>query len=301
MDITAALVKELRERTGAGMMECKKALVENQGDIEAAIAAMRKSGQAKAAKRAGRIAAEGLIVIQQNSNNSRAAMIEVNCETDFVAKGDDFKKFCVTLAESVLDTRPINLSALMVMPFFAGKTGGTSVEEARQELIAKVGENINVRRYVLMNAHDTGCLGIYLHSNSRIGVIVDMRSGTPELAKDVAMHIAASRPICIKPEEVSAELLAKEREIYAAQAATSGKPANVIDKMVEGRVQKFLNEVTLLGQPFVKNPEQSVGALLQAGQGNIVHFERFEVGEGLEKRTDNFAEEVLKQVQGAVN
>ncbi|OQW95833.1 MAG: translation elongation factor Ts [Beggiatoa sp. IS2] len=297
MEITAALVKELRERTGAGMMECKKALVENQGDIETAIAAMRKSGQAKAAKRAGRIAAEGLIVIQQNG--SRAAMVEVNCETDFVAKGDDFKKFCTTLVESILDTRPINLSALMVMPFFAGKTGGISVEEARQELIAKVGENINVRRYVLMNAHDaTSCLGVYLHSNSRIGVIVDMRGGTPELAKNVAIHIAASRPICIKPEEVPAELLAKEREIYAAQAATSGKPANVIDKMVEGRVQKFLSEVTLLGQPFVKKPEQSIGQLLQTGQGNVACFERFEVGEGLEKKADNFAEEVLKQVQG---
>lgn len=299
MEITAALVKELRERTGAGMMECKKALVENQGDIEAAIAAMRKSGQAKAAKRAGRIAAEGLITIQQN--NHRVAMLEVNCETDFVAKGDDFKKFCATLAESVLDTRPINLSALMVMPFFAGKTGGISVEEARQELIAKVGENINVRRYVLLNAHDSGCLGVYLHTNSRIGVIVDMRGGTPELAKDVAIHIAASRPICIKPEEVPADLLDKEREIYAAQAATSGKPANVLDKMVDGRMQKFLNEVALIGQPFVKKPEQTVGELLQAGQASVAQFQRFEVGEGLEKKADNFAEEVLKQVQGAGN
>jgi len=289
MKITAALVKTLRERTGAGMMECKKTLVDSDGDIEAAIQAMRKSGITKAEKKAGRIAAEGLITIQQKDNH--AAMVEVNCETDFVSKGDDFKAFCDALVALVLTERPADLKTLM-----DAKLGGKNVEEVRKDLIAKIGENINVRRFALMEKHEN--IGVYLHGK-RIGVLVDMRGGSDELAKDVAMHIAASRPLCVSKDQVPAETIAKEKEIYRAQAVTTGKPDNIIDKMVEGRLKKFLGEITLLGQPFVKDPEQNVEKLLKVeGKGaRVVHFERFEVGEGIEKKSDNFVEEVMQQVQ----
>lgn len=290
MKIPAATVKELRERTGAGMMECKKALDETKGDIEAAIELMRKTGQAKAAKKAGRIAAEGLIVIQQDDKH--AAMIEVNSETDFVSKGDDFKEFCDMVAATVLRECPTNLETLMGTPMNNGKT----VEEARKDLIAKIGENTNVRRFTLMDSQ-TGNLGIYLHG-TRIGVLVDMRDGSKELAKDIAMHIAASRPLCVTPEQVPAEIIAKEKEIYQAQAAESGKPPKIIEKMVEGRLKKYLGEVTLLGQPFVKDPDQTVEKLLKSQGATVLHFERFEVGEGIEKKSENFADEVMQQVQG---
>ncbi|MCK5524497.1 MAG: elongation factor Ts [Thiomargarita sp.] len=289
MKITAALVKELRERTGAGMMECKKALVESGGDIEAAIEAMRKSGQAKAAKKAGRIAAEGLIVIQQDSNH--AAMVEVNSETDFVSKADDFKGFCDALAATVLRECPSNLEALMAAPFI---NSDKSVENVRQDLIAKIGENVNVRRFALMESQKN--LGVYLHG-ARIGVLVDMRGGDAELAKDIAMHIAASRPLCISPDQVPTEVIDKEKDIFAAQAANSGKPAHIIEKMVGGRINKFLGEVTLLGQPFVKEPDQKVEKLLKAKEATVVHFDRFEVGEGIEKKSENFADEVMQQVK----
>ena len=292
MEITAALVKELRERTGAGMMECKRALVENGGDIEAAIEAMRKSGQAKAAKKAGRVATEGLIVIQSRDNE--AAMLEVNCETDFVSKGDDFKDFCNAVVTSVLKDHPNNLETLMATSL-AGSD--KSIEEARKDLVGKIGENIQVRRFATVNVQE-GCLGVYLHG-TRIGVLVNMQNGSVELAKDIAMHIAASRPMCVSAEQVPADEIAKEREIYTAQAASSDKPAHIIEKMVEGRLKKFLGEVTLLGQPFVKDPDQSVEKLLKTHGASVVHFERFEVGEGLEKKGDNFADEVMQQVQGA--
>ncbi len=282
MKITAALVKELRERTGAGMMECKKALTENAGDIEAAIEAMRKSGQAKAAKKAGRIAAEGLVIIQQNDKN--AAMVEINCETDFVTKADDFKAFCENVANTVLRNTPSNLEALQ-----------NSVEEARKELIAKIGENINVRRFALMEAN-TDKLGVYLHG-TRIGVLVEIEGAEPTLIKDVAMHIAASRPLCISEDQVPADILEKEKEIFTAQAANSGKPANIIEKMVAGRIKKFLGEVTLLGQGFIKEPDKTIADLLKSSNATIKHFERFEVGEGIEKKTDNFADEVMQQAQ----
>jgi elongation factor Ts len=292
MKISAALVKELRERTGAGMMECKKALVANGGDIEAAIKAMRKSGQAKAAKKAGRIAAEGLIVVQQDNNH--AVMVEVNSETDFVSKADDFKDFCDAVAATVLRESPRNLEALMAAPIVGGDK---SVEGARKDLIGKIGENINVRRFALMDAQ-AGNLGVYLHG-TRIGVLVDMRGGSAELAKDIAMHIAASRPQCVLAEQVPTDTLAKEKEIFSAQAASSGKPAHIIDKMVEGRIRKFLGEITLHGQPFIKEPEQSVEKLLKTNNASVVHFERFEVGEGLEKKNENFADEVMQQVQAS--
>jgi len=287
MEITAALVKELRERSGAGMMECKKALVENNGDIEAAIEAMRKAGQAKADKKSGRIAAEGLIIVQQESN--RVAMIEVNCETDFVSKGDDFIGFCKGVVATVLQQRPADLDGLLASQY----TGATkTVEEVRKDLIAKIGENINVRRFTLLETANN--LGIYLHG-TRIGIVVEMEGGSVGLAKDVAMHVAASRPICVSPDQVPAELIAKEKEIYAAQAAESGKPANIVEKMVEGRLKKFLDEVALVGQPFVKDPDQSIGKLLQAANAKVIRFERFEVGEGIEKKVENFADEVMKQ------
>lgn len=287
MEITAALVKELRERSGAGMMECKKALVENNGDIEAAIEAMRKAGQAKADKKSGRIAAEGLIIVQQESN--RVAMIEVNCETDFVSKGDDFIGFCKGVVATVLQQRPADLDGLLASQY----TGATkTVEEVRKDLIVKIGENINVRRFTLLETANN--LGIYLHG-TRIGIVVEMEGGSVGLAKDVAMHVAASRPICISPDQVPAELIAKEKEIYAAQAAESGKPANIVEKMVEGRLKKFLDEVALVGQPFVKDPDQTIGKLLQAANAKVIRFERFEVGEGIEKKVENFADEVMKQ------
>jgi len=290
MKITAALVKELRERTGAGMMECKKALVDCSGDIEAAISAMRKSGQAKAAKKAGRIAAEGLIVIQQDGNH--AAMVEINSETDFVSKGDDFKEFCDAVAATVLRDCPSNVEALMAAPLISGEK---NVEEVRQDLIAKIGENVNVRRLALMDSQKD--MGVYLHG-TRIGVLVKMQGGDAELAKDIAMHIAASRPLCVSADQVPTEVIDEEKEVYAARAADSGKPANIVEKMVEGRLKKFLGEVTLLGQPFVKDPDQKVEKLLKAKGATVAHFERFEVGEGIESKRDNFADEVMQQVQG---
>ncbi len=289
MAITAALVKELRERTGAGMMECKKALVETNGDIEAAIEAMRKAGQAKAEKKAGRVAAEGLIVVQADGN--KAAILEVNSETDFVSKADDFKDFCNTVVAKALESQPADLDALLATDYGNGKT----VEEARKNLIAKIGENVTVRRFALMESTQ---LGIYLHG-TRIGVLVDMEGGNEELAKDIAMHIAASRPQYATANDVPTDIVTKEKEILIAQAQDSGKPADIIEKMVDGRVKKFLAEITLLGQPFVKDPDQTVEKLLKANAATVKNFVRLEVGEGIEKKTENFAEEVMKQVQGS--
>lgn len=290
MEITASLVKELRERTGSGMMECKKALVEAQGDIEAAIEAMRKSGQAKAAKKAGRIAAEGIVLAQKQDD--LAAIVEINSETDFVAKGDDFKEFAQAVINTVFKARPANLEALL-----AADLNGKTVEETRNDLVVKIGENINVRRFTLFENVAGGNLGVYPHG-TRIAVLVQMQGGTPELAKDVAMHIAASRPVCVSEDQVPAEDVARERRIFSEQAAESGKPANVIEKMVEGRVKKFLAEVTLVGQAFVKNPDQTVEQLLKANGATVLQFARIEVGEGIEKKVENFAEEVMQQVKG---
>lgn len=286
--ISASLVKELRERTGAGMMECKKALLENNGDIDAAIEAMRISGQAKAAKKAGRIAAEGRIALKHQGNT--AVMVEINSETDFVAKSDDFKGFCDDVAATALANRTASLNALLAAPLH-----GKTVEEIRHDLIAKIGENLNIRRVCLVES-DT--LGVYLHG-TKIGVLVAMKGGDVELAKDIAMHIAASRPVCISNHDIDPDLLAKERAIATAKAQESGKPANIIDKMVDGQIAKFLKEVTLLGQPFVKDPDTTVEKLLKSNGATVVSFERFEVGEGIEKKTDNFAEEVMQQVNAA--
>jgi len=292
MQITAALVKELRERTGSGMMECKKALTETGGDIEAAVELMRKAGLAKADKKAGRIAAEGMIAAAISEDGAHAAIVEVNCETDFVAKGDDFVAFSSEIANVVLAKQPADVAALADLPLASGGT----VEETRRNLIAKLGENIAVRRCAVLNNSD-GKIAAYLHGN-RIGVLVAVQGGDEALAKDIAMHVAASKPVALGPDNVSADLIAKEKEIYRAQAEESGKPADIIEKMVSGRVNKFLKEVTLLGQPFVKNPDISVEQLLKENGAKVSAFVRFEVGEGIEKKSDNFAEEVMAQVRG---
>lgn len=289
--ITAALVKELRERTGSGMMDCKKALEEANGDIEAAVEAMRKAGLAKADNKAGRIAAEGAIIIRQAQHGKAIAMVEVNCETDFVSKGKDFQDFALAVADLILDKKPMDLNALLAMPL----QGEKSVDHVRRELVAKIGENINVRRFVRYATRD-GLLGSYLHG-TRIGVVVEMKRGDKQLVKDIAMHVAASKPICVRSDQVPTELVAKEREIYIAQAVDSGKPANIVDKMIEGRLRKYLAEVTLLGQPFVKDPDQNVEKLLSAANASVTAFERFELGEGIEKKSGNFAEEVMAQIR----
>jgi len=290
--ISAALVKELRERTGAGMMECKKALVEMDGDIEAAAEHMRKTGMAKADKKAGRTAAEGLVVIRASDDGKTAAMVEVNCETDFVAKDDNFRNFVDAVADKLLAARPSDLDALLATEL----ADGMSVEDSRKALIAKIGENMNVRRFTIIEAK--GKIATYMHG-TRIGVMLDLVDGSDELGKDLAMHIAASKPVCVDESAVSPELIAKEKEIYTAQAQDSGKPAEIIEKMVMGRVQKFLKEITLLGQPFVKDPDQTVEKLLKGAKATVAGFVRYEVGEGLEKKSENFAEEVMAQVKGS--
>jgi len=295
MRITASMVKELRERTGAGMMECKKALTETNGDMEAAIELMRKSGQAKADKKAGRIAAEGVIVISAADDNTQAAVVEINCETDFVAKDNDLQTFATAVAEQVLVQAPADVTALSQLTPTAGD--GQSVEQSRQALVSKIGENIQIRRFENVVSRG-GHLGRYLHGY-RIGVLVDMKGGDAVLAKDVAMHIAASRPLCVAQEDVPAEIIDKEREILTAQAQSSNKPAEIIEKMVQGRLHKYLAEVTLLGQPFVKDPDTTVGKLLKKSNAECLGFIRYEVGEGIAKKTENFADEVMAQVKGA--
>jgi elongation factor Ts len=286
------MVKELRDRTASGMMECKKALVETQGDIEAAIEWMRKNGLVKAAKKAGRITAEGQVIVKASADGQSAVVLEVNSETDFVAKGDDFINFANGVADLILDKNPADLEALQALPM----NGDESVETVRQNLVAKIGENIQLRRFTRFST--AGVIGAYRHGE-RIGVLVEATGGETGLAKDIAMHIAASRPVCVNETEVPAELIEKEREIFTAQAAESGKPAEIIAKMVEGRIKKFLAEVTLVGQPFVKDPDTTVAALLKKAGTDVVRFVRYEVGEGIEKKQDDFAAEVMAQVKGA--
>ena len=291
MAISAALVKELRERTGAGMMECKKALVESNGDIDAAIEAMRKSGQAKAAKKAGRVAADGVVEIRIADDNGAAVIVEVNSETDFVAKDQNFAGFAAAVADTALEGAAEDAVALGAAPLSGGD--GQTVEEARQALIAKIGENIAVRR-VRRLAEAEGGFYSYRHG-VRIAVLVEMTGADETLGRDVAMHIAASSPLCVSAEDVPAETLEKEREIFKAQALDSGKPANIVDKITEGRLRKYLEEVTLLGQPFVKDPDTKVGDLLKARGAEVKKFVRMEVGEGVEKKVENFADEVKAQ------
>lgn len=295
MAITAAMVKELRERTGAGMMECKKALVEADGDIEAAIEAMRKSGQAKAAKKAARTAADGVVVIRVAEDGKRAVMVEVNSETDFVAKDAGFAAFADAVAETALESGASDVETLGGLPIRRGDD--TTIAAAREALVAKIGENIQVRR--LLRFDDAkGTIYSYRHG-VRIGVLVEIEGGDADLGKDLAMHVAASNPLCVSADQVPAETLAKERDIFRVQALESGKPENIVDKIIEGRVRKYLQEVTLLGQAFVKDPDTTVEKLLGQAGAKVLRFARIEVGEGIEKRQENFADEVMSQVRGS--
>jgi len=294
MAITAALVKELRERTGAGMMECKQALVESDGDIEAAVEAMRKSGQAKAAKKAGRIAADGVVVIAVTEDTKAGVMVEVNCETDFVAKDGGFTDFAEKVAARALTGDAADVEALEAKSL--EEDGNTSIAQAREALVAKIGENIRLRRLVRFDA-GKGHLYSYRHG-VRIGVLVEIEGGNPTLGKDIAMHIAATNPLCVSADEVPAATLEKEKEIFRAQALESGKPEKILDKIVEGKIRKYLEEVTLLGQAFVKDPDLTVDKLFTQAGAKVVRFARVEVGEGIEKKQENFADEVMAQVRG---
>jgi len=290
MSVSAAMVKELRERTSLGMLECKKALTETGGDIDAAVESLRKSGQAKADKKAGRVAAEGRIVQLISDDGKTAAIVEVNCETDFVANGDEFGEFSTLIAQRVISDKPADVEALTQLAF----DGSKSIEERRKEMVIKLGENISVRRFERLES-DGGQIDGYMHG-VRIGVLVDIAPGNTTLGKDVAMHIAASRPIAVSEDDVDPLTLTKEKEIFEVQAADSGKPAENIEKMVAGRIRKFLAEVTLLGQPFVKDPDLSVSKLLDKSNSTVKQFMRYEVGEGIEKKVENFAEEVAAQI-----
>ena len=293
MDITAAMVKELRNRTGAGMMECKKALTAAGGDMDVAVEQMRIDGLAKADKKSDNTAAEGVISIRLAEDNSRFAMVEINSQTDFASKSEDFTGFVDNVSDLLLSELPADSDALSALTMPAGD----NVEDTRKALIAKIGENIQVRRFVAAETAG-GQLGSYSHGG-RIGVVCEVKGGDAALAKDIAMHIAASKPVCVNPEDVPEALLEQEKKIFAAEAAESGKPAEIVEKMVEGKLRKYLAEVTLVGQPFVKDPDQTVGKLLSAAGAEVTGFNRLEVGEGIEKKEENFAEEVMAQVRGS--
>ncbi|MEX2334648.1 MAG: translation elongation factor Ts [Pseudohongiella sp.] len=280
-NITAGMVKELRERTGLGMMDCKKALVEADGDMEKAIEDMRKASGLKAAKKAGRTAAEGVVKTRVADDNSYGVIIEINSETDFVARDDSFLAFADDCLNQAFDNKQSDAAAL-----------AASVEDARSALVQKIGENINLRRVSVV---DADVVDTYVHSNNRIAVLVALKGGDADLARDVAMHVAASNPMVVRASDVPADVLDKEREIYSAQAAESGKPAEIVEKMVEGRIRKYVAEITLLEQAFVKDPDLTVGALLKKAGADVVSFVRYEVGEGIEKEVVDFAEEVAAQ------
>ncbi|HEY7638416.1 MAG TPA: translation elongation factor Ts [Steroidobacteraceae bacterium] len=294
MAVTAEAVKVLRERTGAGMMECKKALVETNGDLDAAAELMRKAGLAKADKKATRVAAEGVIAIERSGDGRQAAVVEVNCETDFVAREQDFQQFAVNVAKAALAKRPADLEALLAAPL----DGGQSVDATRRALIAKIGENISVRRYTLVAA--PAVVGTYLHG-TRIGALVAMKSGDDAVAKDIAMHVAAMNPPYVSSAQVPADEVARERAVFVEQVKndpkTAGKPEEIVAKMIEGKIRKWLGEITLSGQPFVKDDKQSVEQYLKRAGGEVASIVRYEVGAGIEKKQEDFAAEVAKQVE----
>jgi len=291
MSISAALVMKLRERTGAGMMECKKFLIATNGDIEQAITEMRKAGQAKADKKADRIAAEGAIVIARAADGKMAIMLEINSETDFSARDENFTTFANQVVETALANQADDVDVLAQQTL----TGSNlTVEQTRQELVAKIGENIKLRRLEKMQSE--GVIGYYLHG-TKIGVMVSLKNGDESLAKDIAMHIAASRPLVVTREQVPVDAIETERDIFTAQARESGKPQEIIDKMIEGRISKFIDEVSLLGQAYVKDPNKKVSQLLKEKNAEVVSFIRIEVGEGIEKKEDNFVAEVMAQVR----
>lgn len=294
MQISAAMVKELRERTGAGMMECKQALVDENGDIETAVGNLRKKGQAKADKKAGRIAAEGVIGLALAADAGSGALVEVNSETDFAAKQDEFQEFANSVAQRALDERPADLGALLSVPLRQGES--ETIEERVRDMVMRIGENISVRRFRVLESAG-GSVRAYVHGG-RIGVLVDLAGGDESIGKDIAMHVAATGPLAIGEGDIPSGVLEKEREILLAQVADSGKPPEIQAKMIAGRMKKYLKEVTLLGQPFVKDPDQSVEKYLAGARASVSAFSRFEVGEGIDKRTENFADEVMAQVQG---
>ncbi len=291
MAVTAAMVKELRARTGVGMMDCKKALIEADGDIELAVEQMRKAGLARADKKSSRIAAEGQICVGVSDDGHYGVVLEINCETDFVAGGDDFKEFAASLTRAALEQRPDNLEALLALTI----DGGATVEEMRRELIARIGENIQLRRIHGLESDQR--LGTYLHG-TRIGVLVAMSGADAELARNIAMHIAWSNPPYLSEEGVPEDLLNKERDILFEQARSEGKPEHIVDKMVAGRLKKYLQEITLLGQQYVKDPDISVARLLGDADARVTGYIRYEVGEGIDRKEQNFAAEVMAQVKG---
>ena len=288
-EITAGLVKALREKTDAPMMECKKALAEAGGDMTKAEEILRIKLGNKASRAASRIAAEGVVAAYIAPDGRSGALVEVNCETDFVAKNGEFLAWAGAIAELVVSRKPATAEALAELPF-----RGSTVEEARKALVGKIGENMAIRRFVRMTAQ--GRLAVYIHGGAKIGVMADVVGGDEALGKDIAMHIAASKPVALSAASVPAELVQKERAIASAKAAESGKPAHIVEKMVDGAVQKFLKEVTLLGQPFVKNDKQSIEQLLKSKGAAVAGFALYVVGEGLEKRKDDFVSEVMAQV-----
>lgn len=293
MAVSAAMVKELRERTGAGMMDCKKALDETQGDLDAAIEFLRVKGMAGADKKAGRVASEGVIAIAISDDKKKAAIVEVNCETDFVAKGDDFQTFANGVAKVVLEKGFTSVEDLEKETLESGKT----IDETRRALVAKIGENMQIRRVEIVETSN-GEIGSYQHGE-KIGVVVAMNNGNEALIRDVAMHVAATKPQAISSDDVDQDMLKKEREILTDQAKESGKPMEIIEKMIDGRIRKFLEEITLLGQPFVKDPDQTVEKLLKANDASVTRFIRLEVGEGIEKEVLNFADEVAAAAAAA--
>jgi elongation factor Ts len=287
MNITADSVKQLRERTGAGMMECKKALVETQGNLDAAAELMRKSGLAKADKKAARVAAEGTVAVERDGNS--AVLVEINSETDFVARSDEFLAFARDVARAALEKAPADLNALLAL-----RHGAASLDDQRRALVAKIGENISVRRFVRVTA--PGALGTYIHGG-RIGSLVALQGGDEALAKDLAMHVAAANPAYIDANGVPAAVLDKEREILAEQTKGEKKPPEIIAKMVEGRLRKYLAEITLVGQPFVKDPDTTVEKLLKQANASVVQYVRYAVGDGIEKKQEDFVGEVMAQVK----
>lgn len=294
MAITASLVKELRERTGAPMMKCKKFLEEAGGDIEKAIEKMREADPKQAAKKAGRITAEGIVITNVSDDGKSGTILEVNCETDFVTRNEDFLNFANEVAQRALAVKANDVAMLGEQALVEGQAA--SIEQARQDLVAKIGENINLRRVAYIESDDI--VANYVHG-SRIGVIVGLKGASSQLGKDIAMHIAASNPVVVSPDQVPADLVNKEKEIYSAQAKESGKPQEIIEKMIQGRLNKFLDEVSLEGQPFVKDPDSKVGKLLKDAGASVTGFIRYEVGEGIEKKQEDFAAEVMAQVRGS--
>ena len=292
MSVTAEAVRQLRERTAAGMMECKRALVETNGDLDAAAELMRKQGLAKADKKATRIAAEGVIATARADDGRAAVLVEINCETDFVGRGEEFGAFAAAVAAIALTAKPADVDALLA----AKLPGGETVDESRRALIAKLGENISLRRFVRVES--AGELGSYLHG-TRIGTLVAIDGGDAALARDLAMHVAASNPRYLSAAEVPAAEAAKEREILIEQASNEGKPPEIVAKMVEGRLRKQLAEITLMGQPFVKDPEVSIEKLLKGAKARVTRYERLEVGAGIEKKQDDFVAEVMAQAKGS--